>query len=134
VNPTEPVPADPVLSVSDLSVGFEGFDGYADVVDGVDLSVGRGEVVTIVGETGCGKSVTTKAITGLLDEPPADVSGTVEFDGTDLSTLSGTERRTLNGDRIGRTGNESLWTLAPRDSFVVTASTPDGNVTATTSL
>jgi peptide/nickel transport system ATP-binding protein len=113
VNPTEPVPADPVLSVSDLSVGFEGFDGYADVVDGVDLSVGRGEVVTIVGETGCGKSVTTKAITGLLDEPPADVSGTVEFDGTDLSTLSGTERRTLNGDRIGMVFQDPMSSLNP---------------------
>lgn len=43
-------------------------------------------------------------------------------------------RVTLNGDRVGRTGNESLWTLGPRDSFVVTASTPNGNVTVTTSI
>ncbi|ELZ30549.1 peptide ABC transporter ATPase [Halosimplex carlsbadense 2-9-1] len=113
MNPTEPVPEDPILSVSDLSVGFEGFDGYADVVDGVDLSVGRGEVVTVVGETGCGKSVTTKAVTGLLDEPPANVSGTVAFEGTDLSTLSADERRALNGDRMGMVFQDPMSSLNP---------------------
>jgi len=55
---------DPLLDVTDLSVGFDGFDGYADVVGNVDLRVDRGEVVTIVGETGCGKSVTTKPSPG----------------------------------------------------------------------
>ena len=109
----EPVPDDPVLEVSDLSVGFEGFDGYADVVSDVDLSVGRGEVVTIVGETGCGKSVTTKAITGLLEEPPAHVSGTVTYDGTDLFSLSDEERAALNGDGIGMVFQDPMSSLNP---------------------
>lgn len=103
----------PLLSVQDLSVGFEGFDGYAAVVDGVDLTVEHGEVVTIAGETGCGKSVTTKAITGLLDEPPARVSGTVEFDGQDLRDLPDDERRALNGDRISVIFQNPLSSLNP---------------------
>lgn len=113
MNPVEPVPDDPLLSVDSLSAGFEGFDGYADVVDDVDLSVGRGEVVTIVGETGCGKSVTTKAITGLLEEPPAHVSGSVTFDGTDLATLSAEERAELNGDRISMVFQDPMSSLNP---------------------
>ena len=113
MNPNEPVPADPILEVHGLSVGFEGFDGYADVVDDVDLSVGRGEVVTIVGETGCGKSVTTEAITGIIDQPPAHVSGTVRFDGTDLATLTETERAELNGDRISTVFQDPMSSLNP---------------------
>lgn len=110
---TEPVPDDPLLEVSDLSVGFEGFDGYADVVKDVNLSVGRSEVVTIVGETGCGKSVTTKAITGLLEEPPAHVSGTVTFDGTDLFSISEEERDSLNGNGIGMVFQDPMSSLNP---------------------
>ncbi|WP_255494143.1 ABC transporter ATP-binding protein [Halarchaeum sp. CBA1220] len=104
---------DTLLDVSGLSVGFEGFDGYADVVGDVDLRVERGEVVTIVGETGCGKSVTTKAITGLLDEPPAHVDGDVEFDGMDLRELSEAERDDLNGDRLGMVSQNPLSSLNP---------------------
>lgn len=103
----------PLLSVQDLSVGFEGFDGYAAVVDGVDLRVEQGEVVTIAGETGCGKSVTTKAITGLLDEPPARIGGTVAFDGQDLRELPADERQALNGDRISVIFQNPLSSLNP---------------------
>lgn len=113
MKPNEPVPDDPVLEVSDLSVGFEGFDGYADVVKEVDLSVGSGEVVTVVGETGCGKSVTTKAITGLLEEPPAHVSGTVEYDGEDLLSMPEKERAALNGDGIGMVFQDPMSSLNP---------------------
>lgn len=104
---------DPLLDITDLSVGFDGFDGYADVVGNVDLRVDRGEVVTIVGETGCGKSVTTKAITGLLDEPPAHIDGGVEFDGMDLRALSDAERNDLNGDRLGMIFQNPLSSLNP---------------------
>ena len=110
---TEPVLDDPILEVSDLSVGFEGFDGYADVVNVVNLSVGRSEIVSIVGETGCGKSVTTKAITGLLDQPPARVSGTVTFDGTDLFSLPQKERVSLNGNGIGMVSQDPMSSLNP---------------------
>jgi len=105
--------SDPLLEVADLSVGFDGFDGYADVVGDVDLRVERGEIVTIVGETGCGKSVTTKAITGLLEEPPAHVDGSVEFDGMDLRELSEGQRESLNGDRLGMIFQNPLSGLNP---------------------
>jgi peptide/nickel transport system ATP-binding protein len=105
--------SDPLLEVTDLSVGFDSFDGYADVVGDVDLQVDRGEIVTIVGETGCGKSVTTKAITGLLEEPPAHVDGSVEFDGMDLRALSEDDRKSLNGDRLGMIFQNPLSGLNP---------------------
>lgn len=105
--------SDSLLNVTNLSVGFDGFDGYADVVGDVDLRVDRGEIVTIVGETGCGKSVTTKAITGLLEEPPAHVDGSVEFDGMDLRGLSEAGRESLNGDRLGMIFQNPLSGLNP---------------------
>lgn len=105
--------SEPLLEVADLSVGFDGFDGYADVVGDVDLRIERGEIVTIVGETGCGKSVTTKAITGLLEEPPAHVNGSVEFDGMDLRDLSEADRESLNGDRLGMIFQNPLSGLNP---------------------
>jgi peptide/nickel transport system ATP-binding protein len=103
----------PLLSVEDLSVGFDGFDGYADVVRNVNLTVDEGEVVAIVGETGCGKSVTSKAIASLLDEPPANISGRVMFDGRNLRTLSESERDELKGDRFSVVFQNPLSSLNP---------------------
>jgi peptide/nickel transport system ATP-binding protein len=103
----------PLLSVADLSVGFDGFDGYADVVKNINITVERSEVVTIVGETGCGKSVTSKAIASLLDEPPANISGEVEFEGRDLRSLSESERDELKGDRFSMVFQNPLSSLNP---------------------
>jgi len=109
----EPIVGDPILTISDLHVGFESFDGYADVVDGVNLSVGTGEVVTVAGETGCGKSVTMKSILGLLDEPPARVDGEILFDGTSLRDLSESAFDQLKGERMSLIFQDPMSSLNP---------------------
>lgn len=109
----EPVAADPLLSVNDLHVSFESFDGLADVVDGVNLSVGKGEVVSVAGETGCGKSVTMKAILRLLSEPPAQISGDVVFDGTSIRDLSKKEFNRLKGRRMSLVFQDPMSSLNP---------------------
>jgi len=113
MNLQEPVAEDPLLTVNDLHVGFESFDGFADVVDGVSLSVGKGEVVTVAGETGCGKSVTMKAILRLLSEPPARIEGDVVFDGTHLRNLPQKEFNRLKGRRMSLVFQDPMSSLNP---------------------
>jgi peptide/nickel transport system ATP-binding protein len=110
---TEPVADDPLLTVDELRVSFESFEGVSEVIDGVGLSVGRGEVVTVAGETGCGKSVTMKSILGLLDEPPARISGDITFDGTDLRSLSKRELDALKGRRMSLVFQDPMSRLNP---------------------
>ncbi|WP_332900387.1 ABC transporter ATP-binding protein [Haladaptatus sp. CMSO5] len=110
---TEPVAENPLLSVNDLKVGFESFDGLAEVIDGVNLSVGKGEVVTVAGETGCGKSVTMKSILGLLNEPPARVSGEITFDGTELLSLPRKQFNRLKGQRMSLIFQDPMSSLNP---------------------
>ena len=110
----EPVATDPILSVSDLHVGFETFDGTADVIDGIDLSVGTGEVVAVVGETGCGKSVTMKSIIGTLQQPPATIpDGSIEFKGRDLLDLPDSEVDRIKGREIGMIFQDPMSSLNP---------------------
>jgi len=109
----EPIAGDPILEVDDLHVGFESFDGFAEVVDGVNLSVGKGEVVTVAGETGCGKSVTMKAILRLLSEPPARVGGDITFDGTSLRDLSKKEFDRIKGERMSLIFQDPMSSLNP---------------------
>ena len=73
----------PLLEVEGLRVSFPSEDGTVRAVRGVDLAVGRGEVLALVGESGSGKSVTSTAVMGLLDES-AQVSGSVRLHGTEL--------------------------------------------------
>ena len=75
----------PIVDVSDLSVHFSTYEGRHRVLDGVNLSIEEGETVALVGETGCGKSVTAKTIMGTLRRPPAEVvDGSVNFRGEDV--------------------------------------------------
>ncbi len=109
----EPVADNPVLTVNDLHVNFSSFDGLHQVVDGVNLSVGNSEVVAIAGETGCGKSVTVKSILGLLQEPPAQISGTIKFDGKDLRQLSEKKVRQMKGTQISMVYQDPMSSLNP---------------------
>lgn len=109
----KPVAENPVLTVNDLCVDFSSFDGLHQVVDGVDLSVGDGEVVAIAGETGCGKSVTVKSILGLLQEPPAQISGTIKFNGENLRDLSEEELGQLKGTQISMIFQDPMSSLNP---------------------
>ncbi|MBK8741335.1 MAG: ABC transporter ATP-binding protein [Betaproteobacteria bacterium] len=105
---------DVVLSVRDLSTRFFTRDGIVRAVDGVSFDVRRGETVGIVGESGCGKSVTALSIMRLLPEGVGRiVGGSVRVGETDLSTLSEAEMRQIRGNRISMIFQEPMTSLNP---------------------
>ena len=90
-----------LLEVKDLKTYFFTREGVIQAVDGVNFSVGRGEVVGLVGESGCGKSVTSLSIMGLVPQPAGKtVSGEILFKNEDLLKKSNEEMRRIRGDRI----------------------------------
>lgn len=104
----------PLLSVEDLVVAFEGDEGEMRAVDGVSFTVGAGEAVGVVGESGCGKSVTSLAVLRLLPEPPGRVAGgRVVFGGKDLLGLSEKEMRAVRGKEIAMIFQEPMTALNP---------------------
>ncbi|MGJ3264441.1 MAG: ABC transporter ATP-binding protein [Salinarimonas sp.] len=104
----------PILSVEDLAVGFAGPDGRRTrAVDGVSFSVAPGRTLGIVGESGCGKSVTSLAIMGLLPKAGTTVTGRVLFDGRDLIGESERTMRDLRGDRLAMIFQEPMTSLNP---------------------
>ena len=90
----------PLLEIKDLSVNFSVFEGLSRVIEGVSLSVRRGEKVAVVGESGCGKSVTARVILGLLQEQNVAIRGSVRFDGEELLAFSKRKWRRIRGRRI----------------------------------
>jgi oligopeptide/dipeptide ABC transporter ATP-binding protein len=90
----------PLLEISGLRTWFFTGDGIVKAVDGVDLSVGRGEVLGLVGESGSGKSVSMHSLLQLVSEPGRVVGGTVRFEGIDLLTLPRKKLRALCCDKI----------------------------------
>ena len=91
----------PLIEIKDLRVLFHGDDGRTThAVDSVDLSVENGATLGLVGESGCGKSVTSLAIMGLLSKHSADVAGSIQFDGFDLLEASDETLRDLRGNRL----------------------------------
>ncbi|GAB4188854.1 MAG: ABC transporter ATP-binding protein [Thalassobaculales bacterium] len=106
--------AAPVLEVEDLKTWFFTQDGVTRAVDGVSFSVGAGETVGIVGESGCGKSVTALSILRLL--PPRigrTVGGAVRFEGSDLLSLDEAAMRGIRGNRIAMIFQEPMTSLNP---------------------
>jgi len=102
----------PLLEVTDLSVRFDTDDGQVHAVDKLSFSIEEGEVLGIVGESGCGKSVTCMSLVRLLPET-AHVSGTVRFDGNDLLTLSMRRLRHVRGRQISYVFQEPMTSLNP---------------------
>lgn len=103
-----------LLRVSQLSVGFNTEQGPVRVVENVGFAVPRGHTVGLVGESGCGKSVTAHTIMRLLPSPPSRIDGgQIFFDGTDLLTLGKTEMQKIRGDRIGMIFQEPMTSLNP---------------------
>jgi peptide/nickel transport system ATP-binding protein len=104
----------PLLSVRDLGVTFgrHGEDPFR-AVDGVSFDVRAGQTVGLVGESGCGKSVTSLAIMGLLPSRGNTVSGTATFDGTDLLSLSRSQMRDRRGREIAMIFQDPLSSLNP---------------------
>jgi oligopeptide/dipeptide ABC transporter ATP-binding protein len=109
-------PRDPdvLLEVRGLRTYFHVMDGTVKAVDGVDFSLKRGETLGIVGESGCGKSVTALTIMQLLDMPPGEiVGGEIWFDGRDLLTLGPEEIRQVRGAAIAMIFQEPMTSLNP---------------------
>jgi len=107
----------PLLAIEGLKVVFHGERGRAThAVDTIDLTLMRGATLGIVGESGCGKSVTALAIMGLLSKTAA-VSGAVRFDGTDLVNLPQAQIRELRGNRLAMIFQEPMTSLNPSYSI-----------------
>jgi peptide/nickel transport system ATP-binding protein len=104
----------PLLEVRDLRTHFFTRDGVAKAVDGVSFSVEAGEMLALVGESGCGKSVTAFSILRLIADPPGRiVGGEIVFEGRDLLKLSDAEMRAIRGDRIGMIFQDPMTSLNP---------------------
>src|SRR5512147_1775115 len=90
--------AGPVLQVEDLRVQFRTDSGVARAVDGVDFEVGARETVCLVGESGCGKTVTALTVMGLIPQPPGVIAGgRIRFGGTDLLGLGEAAMQSVRG-------------------------------------
>ncbi|MBI4382731.1 MAG: ABC transporter ATP-binding protein [Nitrospinae bacterium] len=103
-----------LLSIENLTVSFDTEDGTARAVRGVDLHVDRGETLALVGESGCGKSVTALSAMRLISTPPGRFeSGRIAFGGKDLLTLPETEMGRIRGNDIGMIFQEPMTALNP---------------------
>jgi oligopeptide/dipeptide ABC transporter ATP-binding protein len=108
------VSEDPLLSVRDLVVGFRSGASIARAVDGVSFDVRKGRTLGIVGESGCGKSVTAFSIMRLLPQPYGVImGGSINFAGTNLVKASDSEMHRIRGGRIGMVFQEPLSALNP---------------------
>ena len=92
--------SDPLLSVRDLNTQFETEKGTLSAVDGIDFEIEEGETVCIVGESGSGKTVASESITRIIQTPPGQIEGTVEFRGEDVTDMSDARLRELRGAKI----------------------------------
>jgi len=104
----------PLLDLRDLAIEFATEHGTVRPVDGISFSVEAGRTLGVVGESGCGKSVTSLAIMGLLASPPARVAGgEIWFDGQNLLALSAQKLRDLRGDQLSMIFQEPMSALNP---------------------
>ncbi len=103
-----------VLEIKDLRVSFANNGERVEVVSGVSLSVPKGKIISVVGESGCGKTVTALSVMRLIAEPPGSIdSGEVIFDGSDLLKLSENDIRAVRGNRISMIFQEPISSLNP---------------------
>lgn len=106
--------ARPVLEVRDLSIHFETRNGVAKVIENLDFSLMPGEVLGIVGESGCGKSMTALSIMGLIPMPPGKVAkGEIILNGRNLLGLSPAEMRKVRGNEVAMVFQEPMTALNP---------------------
>jgi peptide/nickel transport system ATP-binding protein len=102
-----------LLEVENLQTHFRTPGGVTRAVDGVSFAVEHSETVAIVGESGCGKSVTASSILRLIPQPPGKIAGHIRFDGTDLLALSEAAMRNIRGNRISMVFQEPMTSLNP---------------------
>src|SRR5437763_13005880 len=108
VNPTEAI-----LEVENLRTSFFTSDGIVHAVDNVSFNVRRGEAVALVGESGCGKSVTAMSIMRLVAPPGKITGGAIKFRGRNLADLSEREMRNVRGNDIAMVFQEPMTSLNP---------------------
>ena len=105
---------DRLLEVKDLKTYFYTSEGVFPAVDGVSFHLDKGETVGLVGESGCGKSVTSLSLLGLIPDPPGRiVDGEIIFEGRDVVRMSDEERRQLRGNKISMIFQEPMTSLNP---------------------
>jgi peptide/nickel transport system ATP-binding protein len=103
----------PLLEIDRLQTHFGTPDGVVRAVEGVSFSIEAGETLAVVGESGCGKSVTAMSILRLIPEPPGKIAGSVRFQGRELLALSEPEMRKLRGNDISMIFQEPMTSLNP---------------------
>jgi peptide/nickel transport system ATP-binding protein len=109
-----PPSAGPLVQIRDLRLNFRTFDGISKVLNGVDLTLERGDILGLVGETGCGKTMTALSIPRLIPCPPGEiVSGEVIFDGDDVLALDDAEVRRMRAAKIGMIFQDPTTSLNP---------------------
>jgi len=107
-------PDPPILSFVDFKLNFDTFDGVYQAIDGISFDLNPGESLGIVGETGCGKSVTAKSIMGLLPSPPAEVAGgDIWFDGRNLLKEKSSTLKSIRGNEISMIFQDPMTYLNP---------------------
>ena len=103
----------PLLDVQNLQTHFGTIDGVVRAVEGVSFHIDAGETVGVVGESGCGKSVTAMSILRLIQVPPGKIAGKILFKGTDLLELSEAEMQAIRGKDISMIFQEPMTSLNP---------------------
>jgi hypothetical protein len=102
-----------LLEIENLQVHFRTPDGVNRAVDGVSFHVNEGETFAVVGESGCGKSVTAMSILRLIPEPPGKIAGSIRFQGKELLELSDREMRGIRGNDISMMFQEPMTSPQP---------------------
>ncbi|PIE31378.1 peptide ABC transporter ATP-binding protein [candidate division KSB3 bacterium] len=104
----------PILEVNNLKIHFNTFEGTAQVVDGVSFSLKKGDTLGLVGETGCGKSITAKAILRLLPTPPTQIAaGEIVFEGRNILKMGEPEIQQIRGNQIAMIFQDPVTFLNP---------------------
>ncbi|HEU4381369.1 MAG TPA: ABC transporter ATP-binding protein [Hyphomicrobiaceae bacterium] len=102
-----------LLEIENLQTHFRTPDGVNRAVDGLSLKIEAGQTLAIVGESGCGKSVTAMSVLRLIPEPPGKIGGRITFGGRDLLSLSTADMRAIRGNDISMIFQEPMTSLNP---------------------
>ena len=105
-------PTNSLLEIEDLHISLNAYEGLAKIVDGVNCTINRGEIVAIVGESGCGKTLTAKAIMGIIP-PQIIVEGSIRYKGSNLLALTEKEMARIRGREIAMIPQNPMTSLNP---------------------
>ena len=105
--------AEQILAIENLKTSFRTADGILRAVDDVSWALAKGEILGVVGESGCGKSMTALSVMGLVPAPPGRVEGSIRFDGRELVGLPEAEMRRIRGNDISMIFQEPMTSLDP---------------------